>query len=132
MTEKYTVWQSPVDLQSSYALNRIDDVVGGFYVTLLDQNNDNIKIKIAFQNSIHAHQLFVDENIVNSRKLSLNNADSVFFTVQNSEYLKWLHEQSHEIWQNSVDLHFVIMTKDAIIDIFATEKPHIEIIVIGK
>ena len=115
-------------MQSSYGLDRIDDIVGGFYVTLFDHNNDRTKIKIIFQNSIHAHQLFVDQDIVNYRRTCIGNSDSLFFTVQNSKYLKWLHEQSYEIWNDSGEIHFVIVLKDAINDIFAAEEPCIEVI----
>lgn len=127
MAEKYSAWRSPIDLQSSYVLDRVDDVAGGFYVTLLDQSNENIKIKIIFQNSIHAHQLFIDQDIVTYRKSCINNPYSIFFTVQNSEYLKWLHEQSYDIWDDSGEIHFMIVLEGAIIDIFATKEPCIEI-----
>lgn len=128
MIEKYNIWQSTIHLQSSYILDRIDDIVGGFYVTLLDRNDNNKKFKVIFKNSVHAHQLFVEKDIVKYRKSCINNQNSIFFTVQHSIYLKWLHEQSYEIWNNSNDIHFMIVLSDAIIDIFATEEPQIEII----
>ena len=128
MTERYNVWQSSIELQSSYILDHVDDIVGGFYVTILDQHNNKIKIKISFPNSIYAHQLFVDQNIVNYRKAGIGSFNSPFFTVQNSEYLKWLNTQSYDIWKKPHEIHFVIVLKDAIIDIFATEEPSIEVI----
>ena len=58
---------------------------------------------------------------VKYKKLSNNSFE---FKVKNSEYLRWLHEQSYEIYQDVKEFtHFVLMAEDVIIDIIDSWEP---------
>lgn len=89
-------------------------------------------LKIIFNEDM-ASQVTLDADSITTR-LSNAGYDSTFFenkllfVIQNSEYLAWLSELSCSIIDSPLNIHYMLVIQDALIDIIARAEPTLEII----
>lgn len=131
--EEWTQWKPLQNLSKKYykesASNKILDKINGFTIILADANENSPKIKIYFKDGVYAFHNYID----NFRLLTIDYleekygtdfcANWTFFKVENSEYLKWLLEQSGETPDNYRLMHYCIITDYEILEIAATHEP---------
>jgi|SRR5579862_3646837 len=134
MHEQWTQWRPIEQLAPGYYITAIIDDVTGFYIRLGESNNSPQGLFITFQRSIDAYRT-TDEGYRAAKLLYLNDtyghdffAKWSFFKVTNSEYLKWLAQESGGIFNSKSNEHLVLITEDSMLDIATTYEPKIEII----
>ena len=133
MQEQWIKWEPLQGLSEKYYIDCIVDSIEDFSVLLSDYNNEK-KIKIIFKNSVDAYRS-TDESY---RLKTINDLDKEhgldfyvkwsFFKVLNSDYIKWLSQESFKISDYSSFTHFSIVAADSILDIVTNYEPRIEFI----
>ncbi len=132
MEEIWTRWEPTAKLSQKYYVDTITDNIKGLSIILSDSDNEDSKLEIVFDNSVHAYRS-TDESY---RLKMLNYIDEkhgtefysqwTLFKVINSEYLEWISTQSFGIADSEKLTHFAIAAADSIIDIIAAYEPKIE------
>lgn len=131
MTEIWERWEPTTEISQKYYVDTIIDNIKGLRIILSDSENEDSKIEISFDNSVHAYRS-TDEGY---RQEMLNYIDEKYgtkfysewtlFKVTNSEYLEWISNQSFAIAESENLIHFAIVAVDSIIDIIAAYEPKI-------
>jgi hypothetical protein len=129
--ENWERWEPISDLSSKYYIESISDSIKGFSVLLSDANDENKKVEVLFEDSVHAYRS-TDESF---RQITINSIDErygtkfyaecTFFKVTNSEYIQWLSGQSYGIADSESLLHFSFLAVDSIVDVIAAYEPKI-------
>ncbi|MDQ0087496.1 hypothetical protein J2T12_000890 [Paenibacillus anaericanus] len=129
MEENWERWEPISDLTSKYYVESISDSVKGFSVLLSDAKDENKKIEVLFEESVHAYRS-TDEsfrqntiNSVDERYGTEFYVDCTFFKITNSEYIQWLSDQSYGIADSESLFHFSFLAVDSVLDIIATYEP---------
>ena len=130
---KWIKWEPIEGLSSKYYINSILDGLEGLIVVLSDANDENKKVKVVFEDSVHTYRS-TDESF---RQSTINDLDEIygtqfysdwtFFKVTNSEYMQWLSAQSYSIIDSEPLIHFIFLAVDSVVDIIATYEPKVEL-----
>ena len=121
-------------LIKKYYIGSISDSIDGFTIVLADAIGNSPKIKIIFENRVNAFRNSEEAFRLSTIRYLNENYDNgfyanwTFFKAENSEYLKWLSEQSGEISDHYGVMHYSIITDDEILDIAATYEPTVTFI----
>ncbi|KHF30062.1 hypothetical protein [Anoxybacillus sp. EFIL] len=134
MQEKWERWEPIGDLSLKYYVESLSDSIEGFKILLSDAYDENKKVEVIFEDSVHAYRS-TDESF---RQSVINKIDEqygtqfyaewTFFKVANSEYIQWLSEQSYGISESESLIHFCFLAGDSIVDVVAAYEPKIAII----
>jgi hypothetical protein len=117
MTEQWVEWEPIVGLVRNYNIDKVLNTAEGLSILLskADDNND-VKIRVTFTDTIEAYRSTYETFRI---KISSLYIGWTFFRIENSEYVKWLLEQSHGIDNDFKFMHFAIATDDTVLDIVA-------------
>ena len=131
MGELWERWEPKTNISQKYYVDSILDNINGLKIILSDSENEDSKIEIIFDDSVHAYRS-TDESY---RQKAINYIDEKYgtkfysewtlFTLTNSEYLEWISNQSFGIADSEEVIHFSIVAVDSIIDIIAAYEPKI-------
>jgi hypothetical protein len=134
MQEKWTQWKPLVDAANKYYIESISIKVDEFKILLVDAVGDSPKVSIFFPHFINNFRIN-DEGFRLLTIAYLNKnyegnfySEWTFFKIENSEYLKWISEQSYGISDDCRLVHFCILTDDEIFDFVASSEPKVEFI----
>ncbi|MBI9048823.1 MAG: hypothetical protein JEZ00_05375 [Anaerolineaceae bacterium] len=129
MDEQWSKWEPIQGLAPHYYIDSISDSYDAFLIGLTNAENENKKIEIKFRNSVEAYRSTYETY----RHYLLEILDKTygmefftkwsFFKVKNSDYIKWLSEQSCGIWDSKTITHFSIMGGESIVDVIANYDP---------
>lgn len=129
MSEQWTRWEPIEGLLSTYDIDAVFDTSEGLKVILECSQK---KVAVFFKNGA-ASYIKTDETLRYKKIIELSEkydgnfyANWTFFKVKNSEYLKWLEEQSCTISQGYDLQHFCFMTDDSILDVATSGEPIVE------
>jgi hypothetical protein len=133
MNEQWIWWKPLEELAKNYYIDAVLDTNNdGFIIQLSEVKNEKKKIKIVFENSVAAYRntsesfrLYLLEEL-EKKYGSRFYTEWSFFTVVNSEYLKWLSIQSEGITQDVDFTHFVIFGSDSVLEIICGYEPRME------
>lgn len=129
MKEKWQQWIPLSHLEEKYYIESISESKNGFEVILANAKKSSKKILILFANSVNAFRNTNETfRLVTIDYLNKNYdvnfySNWTFFKVENSEYIKWLSEQSHGISASYGVMHFSIVTDEQILDFACTYEP---------
>lgn len=132
MNEIWERWE-PVDgLSRKYHVESIQDDMNIFRVRLYDEYFSDKRVDIIFQDQVDAYRR-TDETLRSQVVLDLRRqhdksfyATWTLFKVTNSQYIKWLSEESCTISDHMPLIHFVILAADSLVDIVTTYEPKVE------
>lgn len=135
MEEKWTRWEPINGLEGQYAIKTLIDDTEAFTLHLFKWDNPNKKVLIKFDGIICSYRS-TDETYryklieyLEEKYGSNFYKDWTFFKVNNSNYVKWLSEESCSISDHfSCTEHFSILGIDCVFDIIASYEPKVEII----
>jgi len=132
MIEQWMKCESKIELSGKYYVDSICDAKDGLVITVSDSIHEELKMRIVFKDSVHAYRSTNEsyrQKILSELEDKYGTefyTDWTMFKVGNSEYLKWLSEQSFEISESESLTHFSIIAVDSIVDIIATYEPTLE------
>ena len=130
--ENWVKWEPISDLYEKYDLISFDYNINGLKITLLDEIKKESKIQLKFKNSIDSCRVTYENN---REKIFFALKDKygssfylkwTFFKVHNSEYLKWLSDESYTVTDYFNLTHFCIISSESIIDIIASYEPEVK------
>ena len=138
MVGKWTKWKPLSVLDNKYYIKSIKDDEDGFEIILAYYENkpekERDKIKVIFSGPIESYR-YCDEHcrLALLRKLDEKYGNGFYvkwryFTVEDSEYLKWLNKESDGITEHLGVKHYVFIDNDCILDVVAAYKPEFEFI----
>ncbi|MEP3279147.1 MAG: hypothetical protein ABJN26_25375 [Stappiaceae bacterium] len=124
MAEKLKRWATGTDIPDSMFLHSLLDDTDGLHLVFV-RSDEQKTIKISFDTYLSFRN--ADEG---DRLKFLNEVEGLekwpLYIVENSEFLKWFHEQTYNIHQ-AVDIkHYAFITPDDIVEILARDAPVIE------
>lgn len=129
MKEKWTQWKPISNLSNKYYIESIINDATGLTIMFVDSINKLAKLKMVFENGIDAFRI-TNETFILSTISYLNEkygdqfyAEWTFFKVENSEYLKFLSEQSGRISDSYGVKKYSIITDEDSLDIVSTYEP---------
>lgn len=131
--EQWEHWMPINNLSKKYYIDYILSDSKIFKIILTDINNVKNKVHVVFEDSIHAFK-WVDE-IYRFKKIEQLNKqfgtnfceEWTFFKVTNSDYLKWISDQSYGISDDRDLIHFSFIGANSILDVIDID-PKVEII----
>jgi len=135
MEEKWTRWE-PIDgLEGQYAIKSVIEDTEAFTLNLFKWDDSKKKVLITFDGIVCSYRS-TDETYRDKLICDLEEkygatflSGWTFFKVNNSNYVKWLSEQSYGISDHfSCTQHFSILGVDCVFDIIASYEPKVEII----
>lgn len=136
MREEWMQWKPTEGLSTKYYIDSVVDMVSNFKIVLSNAKLEEEKVEIIFCDGVDAYtqvnesfrQKLLHELYKKSDRDSGENGVWTFFKVKNSEYIRWLSEQSYG-WSESRDfIHFSFITVDAVLDVITTYEPEIKMI----
>ena len=134
MHEQWKKW-APIDgLSPRYYIEAIHDIMDGFSIILVPDEDTTSKVIIAFENSVEAYRA-TDESFRQKTLLKLSREHGIgllgqwaLFKVHNSSYIHWVSEESFNITGSLQLQHFVFIGGNQIVDVLSTDEPKIELI----
>lgn len=134
MQEKWVQWKPLENLANKYSVKLMTMSMRDFKILLIDTDADTPDVSIVFsypintfRNSEEAFRLqtigYLNENYGGDFYSTWS-----LFKVENSEYLKWLSEQSGGLSDFYKMIHFCIITDDEIFDFVASDEPKVEFV----
>ena len=132
INESWTKWIPIANLAKKYYIKEIlDSIDEGFKVKLLENGNQEKGVTIFFDESVWIYK-YTDESFRQYTVAKLNAQYGVdfyakwtFFKIENSDYLKWISEESYGMYDNLEWRHFCILTDNEILDIIAVYEPEV-------
>jgi hypothetical protein len=137
MVEQWSRWEPMQNIAKKYQVVSLSDEImndGKFIIVLSDMQNKKKGLQVIYEKGVRAfkvtyesfrQKLFYD---LHQKYGSDFYGSWTFFKVENSEYIKWLHEQSYA-WSDAFRLeHLSIFATDSIIDIASNCDPKFEFI----
>jgi|DEB19_MinimDraft_3_1074340.scaffolds.fasta_scaffold46591_2 hypothetical protein len=132
ITEKWIKWVPTEGLANKYYIHEVrSNIDSGFSIKLIDDDNDQKSITLVFPESVWCYRSN-DEGIMQDTIAILNAlypkdfySHWTFFKVENSNYLKWIAEESGGLYERWGLQHFCIITDDEMLDIITTYEPNI-------
>ncbi|WP_283610438.1 hypothetical protein [Faecalispora anaeroviscerum] len=132
MLEHWEKWESREKINNKYYVDSICDSKEGFIITLSDSENESEKVQVVFPESVHAYRSTNEsyrQKIITDLDCKYGSefySKWTIFKVDQSEYLKWLSDQSYEISDSESLHHFSIIAVDSVVDIIAAYEPEIK------
>ncbi len=134
MSEQWVKWKPVNDLSPKYYIESMADGFDGFIIVLSDASDEKKKVKVIFEDSVHAYRS-TDESF---RQNTINVLNEIYglqfyskwtlFKVVDSEYMQWLSEQSYSIVDSQPLIHFSFLAVDSIVDVIAAYEPKVELL----
>jgi len=129
MDEQWIKWEPIQGLSRHYYVDLVSDSFDGFLIELTDAENENNKVEIKFLDSVKAYRS--TDEAYRSHLLSVLYEtygieyfnEWALFKVRNSDYQKWLTEQSYGFLDLKTTTHFSIMGGESIVDVIANYDP---------
>jgi hypothetical protein len=130
MQEQWTRWEPVAGLAEKYYVESISESAKGFKLILSEQFNEKNEVHISFKRVYsykHTNESFRYKTIdmLNEMYGVAFYANWTFFKIADSEYVKWLSEESHDTSDIYKFVHFSLIAADSILDIIATREPEV-------
>ncbi len=137
MSEQWTKWEPITGLANKYYIDAVLDSADGFIVFLSTDDESDKRVKVTFEDAVYAYRS-TDDSLRRKIVAQLSDKygkefceDWTFFKVNNSDYLKWLFEQSEEKpeFTDKLELkHFSFLGADFTLDVADNLEPKVEFI----
>ena len=120
-------------IKGNYYIQSVEDTLDGLKV-VMESELDDFKVRITFSdyvwsyrntNESYCWQIFSELSDKHGDDFY---KDWAFFKIENSEYLKWISNNSAKIYDDGGAEHFVIKGLEQVVDIINDEEPKIEIV----
>jgi hypothetical protein len=103
----------------------IHDDYEGFRVLLKGEDATSPVLRIGFS-SVLAYRKVDEGSLLRTLDLMKNLNKFPLYTVSNSPFVKWLHEESYGIYKDSETIHYAILTANDCIDVLTEDEPKVE------
>ena len=123
-SEKYKKWNPIKDIPDTLVLFGLHDNYEGFRILLRERKSSGV-MRIFF-NSFFAYRN-TDRNYLSRTMLEGKKfVKWPLFTVKNSMFLQWFHEENPDKQFNEKPIHYAIITPNNCIDVISNSLPKVE------
>lgn len=129
--EEWKKWEPIKNVSAKYYIDYILNDSKIFKIILIERDNEFNKVSILFESSIHAFR-WSDETyryktiIMLSEKYGRSFYSGTLFKITNSDYIKWLLDQSNKIKNENDLIHFSFIGANSVLDVIGTAEPIVE------
>lgn len=129
--EKWNKWIPLENLQPKYNVDSILDSFDGLKIILSDTKDSSKKVIFNFDGLIDSYRSsdegFSLRKLNELEKFYGNDfyKNWTFFTVENSEYIKWLSNESYGVYDSIPKQHYSFLASNVVIDIISLEEPKV-------
>jgi len=109
-----------------YCLSLLDDYEG-FRVILRSESFKKV-IKIEFDSYVAYRNAYADDRIRLFTKIKSDNPKSTMYQVSDSEWIDWFVAESMGTYSTDEIKHYVIITREFVIESLSLEPPHITLL----
>lgn len=121
--EYWERWQPLEHLSKKYTLDYITNTCkkSKFIVSLTDLSLEKGNVLIEIEEGVDHYEKITQEPMaiilkkLNEKYGSTFSQEWTFFKIHNSSFVQWLSAQSYNIWNISKQLHFALITTNAIV-----------------
>ena len=122
--ERYTDWFPVTDLPLTIFVEAAIDNYDGLKIFMKGKEEDDPILEVFFPNKIFYRN--IDESYFCRTINSANKQrSSPFVLVENSQLLRWLHEESYAIYEDEDIKHYLFLTGNDCIDVLSSSQPEI-------
>jgi hypothetical protein len=133
MVEKWSKWDSEKNLPDKMYLERLIDDKNGVSLELKSEY-ESVTIMVSFEDSVVSYR-----NSDEGRRLrTIEFLDKEYgkdfyskwslFKVDNSLYVKWINQETYNMYADYNIEHYVFLTANDIVDILSTYAPNINVL----
>lgn len=130
--EKWNRWVPLENLQPKYDVDSISDSFEGLKIILSDIKDTSKKVVFTFDGLIDSYRSS-DEGFALRKldDLGKNYGENfyknwTFFTVEHSDYIQWLSNESCGIYDLIPKKHYSFLAANTIVDVISLEEPKVE------
>ena len=129
-----TPWHPLLGLKGYCYIYSVHNDEKGFKVILVEEDNNERKIIIAFPNGVRSYRATDELLSINALEVAGEVNESIspdswsLFKITDSEYLRWASERSSSISEDLNLIHFAICTIDWTLEILDNAEPIVEFI----
>ena len=124
-TEYYKKWVPIQDIPSALYVEALHDDYEFFRILLKGKDSQSKMLRIFFD-SIYAYRNVDESYRLRTWNFFEGDRPSSLYTVDNSIWLKWFHEESQEVYIDRPITHYAIYTGQDCIDILSEFEPSVE------
>ena len=121
-------WSPLEGIAEKLSLEALHDDYEGVRLLLKGEEPNNRMLRISFDPSLAYRN--IDEGDYMKSLHSFQGGELLgkwtLFTVENSEFLRWLNEESHDTHKNENITHYAVLTLDDCVDILSAHPPKVE------
>lgn len=132
MIEKWTKWEPVMDLPDKIFLEKLIDDKKGLTIEFNDEL-ETTEIIVNFENSVVSYRNSDEGKRLNTLEFLNEKYGKIFysnwsfFKVNNSLYLKWLNDETYDMYTDYNIEHYVFLTSNDIVDVLSSYPPKIRI-----
>ncbi|MFC6332757.1 hypothetical protein ACFP56_09000 [Paenibacillus septentrionalis] len=131
LSEKWVYMDIEQELNVKYYIDSINDNTEGLSIMLSEVNDESLRVKVFFEHSVHAYRS-TDESYRSNTINYLQDSyglnfykERTFFVITDSEYIRWLSQQSQGISDLEQVSHYSFLAVNSIVDVIAAYEPKI-------
>lgn len=124
MENIYKKWQPLKDIPRVLYCEGIHDDYEGFRI-LLRENDRSPILRIMFD-AVRSYRKSDEGDLLRTIASISDPGRSSLFTVENSSWVKWFHEETYDIHKDRDIKHFAIYTPDDCVDALSEFEPKVE------
>ncbi len=131
MQEQWIRWEPVAGLSEKYSIVSITGKIEGFWIILSSAKPEGKSIRLEFLGTPESYQT-TDIHYMSSRMNKLQQqygatffTEWTFFKVLNSEYAKWVSDESFGFIQLEGLLHVVLIGTNSIVDMITPSEPQV-------
>ena len=131
--EKWLKWEPITEILQTLYLRGLEYNLEGLTVNVQSKDKNSPILNIYFEGffalrimdegDLLKSSYEIDEAILNMEKKEGSYYKWSLFTVENSLYIKWFHEQSLGVRKNEELIHYIIRTSEDVIEVLDIESP---------
>jgi hypothetical protein len=122
--EKYVKWEPIKNIPETLYLEGLHDDYEGFRLLLRDEKLSRM-LRITFDPPL-SYRNTDEGDLLKTDQIAEGFLKWPLYTVENSRFLKWFHEESLEIHRNENPIHYAIITPNDVVDIISCYPPKVE------
>lgn len=123
-SEKYEKWIPIKDIPETLVLFGLHDNYEGFRILLRDGKSSGV-LRIRFD-SFFAYRNTDAGYLTITKQERKKFVEWPLFTIKNSRFLQWLHEENPDKQLNEKSIHYAIITPNNCIDVISSSLPKVE------
>lgn len=123
--EKWNAWNPVENIPASLYLEELKDSHLGLSLHLKESSSSQLALHVFFDSAI-SYRNHNEGDVINMLSQQGAETNNPLCIVENSDYLKWFHNESCGIYKSKKLVHYLFLTPDDIVDVLSAYSPTVE------